>query len=162
MSLSSQLVLSDSTEVVDLRSQVPHPPMDEGRIRKIIHVDMDAFYASVDHRDDPTLKGEPVAVGYPAKRGVVAAASYEARRFGVRSAMPSTIAMRKCSELVFVPPRFDVYREVSNQIHAIFKDYTPLACPFYAHVLSATLLKTLHFRFAQEAVIPNLIFAESG
>ena len=103
--------------------------MDEGRIRKIIHIDMDAFYASVEQRDDPTLKGKPVAVGYPAKRGVVAAASYEARRFGVRSAMPSTIAMRKCSELVFVPPRFDVYREVSNQIHAIFKDYTPLVEP---------------------------------
>jgi hypothetical protein len=95
--------------------------MDEGRVRKIIHIDMDAFYASVEQRDDPTLKGKPVAVGYPAKRGVVAAASYEARRFGVRSAMPSTIAMRKCSELVFVPPRFDVYREVSNQIRAIFR-----------------------------------------
>ena len=100
--------------------------MDERRIRKIIHVDMDAFYASVEQRDDPTLKGKPVAVGYPAKRGVVAAASYEARRFGVRSAMPSTIAMRKCAELVFVPPRFDVYREVSRQIHAIFRDYTRL------------------------------------
>jgi hypothetical protein len=105
------------------------PPMDEGRVRKIIHVDMDAFYASVEQRDDPTLRGKPVAVGYPAKRGVVAAASYEARRFGVRSAMPSTIAMRKCSELVFVPPRFDVYREVSDQIHAIFKGYTPLVEP---------------------------------
>jgi DNA polymerase IV len=103
--------------------------MDEGRIRKIIHIDMDAFYASVEQRDDPTLKGKPVAVGYPAKRGVVAAASYEARRFGVRSAMPSTTAMRKCAELVFVPPRFDVYREVSKQIHAIFKDYTPLVEP---------------------------------
>jgi DNA polymerase IV len=103
--------------------------MDEGRIRKIIHVDMDAFYASVEQRDDPTLKGKPVAVGYPPKRGVVAAASYEARRFGVLSAMPSTIAMRKCAELVFVPPRFDVYREVSNQIHAIFKGYTPLVEP---------------------------------
>ena len=103
--------------------------MDEGRIRKIIHVDMDAFYASVEQRDDPTLKGKPVAVGYPARRGVVAAASYEARRFGVRSAMPSTIAMRKCAELVFVPPRFDVYREVSNQIHAIFLDYTRLVEP---------------------------------
>ena len=103
--------------------------MDEGRIRKIIHIDMDAFYASVEQRDDPTLKGKPVAVGYPAKRGVVAAASYEARRFGVRSAMPSTIAMRKCAELVFVPPRFDVYREVSNQIHAILKGYTPLVEP---------------------------------
>jgi DNA polymerase IV len=86
--------------------------MDEGRMRKIIHIDMDAFYASVEQRDDPTLKGKPVAVGYPAKRGVVAAASYEARSFGVRSAMPSTVAIRKCAELVFVPPRFDVYREV--------------------------------------------------
>jgi DNA polymerase IV len=103
--------------------------MDEGRIRKIIHIDMDAFYASVEQRDDPTLKGKPVAVGYPAKRGVVAAASYEARRFGLRLAMPSTIAMRKCSGLVFVAPRFDVYREASNQIHAIFKDYTPSVEP---------------------------------
>ena len=95
--------------------------MDEGRIRKIIHIDMDAFYASVEQRDDPTLKGKPVAVGYPAKRGVVAAASYEARGFGVRSAMPSTVAVRKCAELVFVSPRFDVYR--------IFKEYTPLVEP---------------------------------
>jgi DNA polymerase IV len=78
--------------------------MDERRIRRIIHIDMDAFYASIEQRDDPTLKGQPVAVGYPAKRGVVVAASYEARRFGVRSAMPSTIAMRKCVDLVFVPP----------------------------------------------------------
>ena len=90
--------------------------MDEGRIRKIIHIDMDTFYASVEQRDDPTLKGKPVAVGYPAKRGVVAAASYEARGFGVRSAMPSTVAIRKCAELVFVPPRFDVYRGVSEQV----------------------------------------------
>src|SRR5271168_5533125 len=97
--------------------------MDEGQIRKIIHIDMDAFYASVEQRDEPALKGKPVAVGYPAKRGVVAAASYEARGFGVRSAMPSTVAMRKCAELVFVPPRFDVYREVSKQIHTIFKNY---------------------------------------
>ena len=77
----------------------------------------------------PSLRGRPVAVGYPAKRGVVAAASYEARRFGVRSAMPSTIAMRKCPELVFVPPRFDVYRAVSRQVHAIFTDYTLLVEP---------------------------------
>jgi DNA polymerase-4 len=103
--------------------------MDDGRIRKIIHIDMDAFYASVEQRDNLALKGRPVAVGYPAKRGVVAAASYEARRFGVRSAMPSTVAMRKCAELVFVPPRFEVYRVVSQQIHAIFKDYTPLVEP---------------------------------
>ena len=103
--------------------------MDEGQIRKIIHIDMDAFYASVEQRDEPALKGKPVAVGYPAKRGVVAAASYEARGFGVRSAMPSIIAIRKCAELVFVPPRFDVYREVSKQIHAIFKNYTRLVEP---------------------------------
>jgi DNA polymerase IV len=103
--------------------------MDEGPIRKIIHIDMDAFYASVEQRDDPALKGKPVAVGYPAKRGVVAAASYEAREFGVRSAMPSTVAIRKCAELVFVPPRFDVYCEVSKQVQAIFKDYTPLVEP---------------------------------
>ena len=102
--------------------------MDEERICKIIHVDMDAFYVSVEQRDDPTLKGGPVAVGYPAKRGVVAA-GYEARSFGVRSAMPSTVAARKWAELVFVPPRFDVYREVSKQVQAIFKDYTPLVEP---------------------------------
>ena len=103
--------------------------MDEERIRKVIHIDMDAFYASVEQRDDPALKGRPVAVGHPGRRGVVAAASYEARRFGVRSAMPSTTAMRKCLELVFVPPRFDVYRSVSRQVLAIFRDYTPLVEP---------------------------------
>ena len=103
--------------------------MNPGRISKIIHIDMDAFYASVEQRDNPDLKGRPVAVGYPAKRGVVLTASYEARRFGVRSAMPSTVAMRKCAELMFVPPRFDVYRAVSQQVHAIFRDYTPLVEP---------------------------------
>ena len=91
-------------------------------MRKIIHVDMDAFYASVEQRDDPGAPGKPVAVGHGAQRGVVAAASYEARAFGVRSAMPSVTAMRQCPELVFVPPRFDVYRAVSRQIHAIFAD----------------------------------------
>jgi DNA polymerase-4 len=90
---------------------------------------MDAFYASVEQRDHPALRGCPVAVGHGAKRGVVAAASHEARRFGVRSAMPSTVAMRKCAELVFVPPRFDVCRAVSRQIQAIFKDYAPLGEP---------------------------------
>src|SRR6202035_1768119 len=97
--------------------------------RKIIHVDMDAFYASVEQRDDPPLRGRPAAVGHGAKRGVVAAASYEAHAFGVRSAMPSTTAMRQCPELVFVPPRFDVYRAVSRQIHAIFAEYTALIEP---------------------------------
>src|SRR5579872_1516694 len=104
-------------------------PMGERQVRKIIHIDMDAFYASVEQRDNPDLKGRAVAVGYGAKRGVVAAASYEARRFGVRSAMPSTIAMRRCPELVFVPPRFEMYRAVSREIHAIFRDYTPLIEP---------------------------------
>jgi len=96
---------------------------------KIVHVDMDAFFASVEQRDDPALRGRPVAVGHAAARGVVAAASYEARRFGVRSAMPSTTAQRKCPDLVFVPPRFEVYRAVSAQIHAIFADYTDLIEP---------------------------------
>jgi DNA polymerase IV len=97
--------------------------------RKIIHVDMDAFYASVEQRDDPTLRGRPVAVGGSRARGVVAAASYEARAFGVRSAMPSVTALRRCPELVFVPPRFDVYRDVSQQIRAIFARYTDLIEP---------------------------------
>jgi DNA polymerase-4 len=104
-------------------------PSPAGRVRKILHIDMDAFYASVEQRDNPALRGKPVAVGYPEARGVVAAASYEARRSGVHSAMPSVTAKRKCPELIFVPHRFDVYRAVSQQIHAIFADYTPLIEP---------------------------------
>ncbi|HEX8656456.1 MAG TPA: DNA polymerase IV [Hymenobacter sp.] len=103
--------------------------MAEGLIRKIIHLDMDAFYASVEQRDHPELRGRPVAVGGARERGVVAAASYEARQYGVRSAMPSATALRKCPELVFVAPRFAVYKEVSQQIRAIFAEYTPLIEP---------------------------------
>jgi len=104
---------------------------DEGteRPRKIVHIDMDAFYASVEQRDNPDLRGLPVAVGYPAARGVVAAASYEARKFGVHSAMPSVTAKRKCPDLIFVRPRFDVYKTVSLQIRAIFAEYTAMIEP---------------------------------
>jgi DNA polymerase-4 len=87
--------------------------------RKIIHIDMDAFYASVEQRDNPELRGKPVAVGGSRERGVVAAASYEARKFGVHSAMPSVSAKRKCPDLIFVKPRFDAYKAVSLQIREI-------------------------------------------
>ena len=105
------------------------PAMESGSTRKIIHVDMDAFFASVEQRDDPALRGRPVAVGYASARGVVAAASYDARAFGVRSALPSITALRRCPDLVFVAPRFDVYKAVSRQIHAIFAEFTSLIQP---------------------------------
>jgi len=98
-------------------------------IRKIIHVDMDAFYASVEQNDRPELKGLPIAVGGSSQRGVVAAASYEARKFGVKSALSSVIAKRNCPNLIFVKPRFDRYREISEQIREIFYEYTDLVEP---------------------------------
>ncbi|WP_067489725.1 DNA polymerase IV [Erythrobacter sp. CCH5-A1] len=98
-------------------------------LRKIIHVDMDAFFASVEQRDNPELQGKPVAVGGAGGRGVVAAASYEARKFGVRSAMPSVTAQRLCPDLVFVRPRFDAYKEASRQIRRVFEHYTPVIEP---------------------------------
>ena len=98
-------------------------------MRKIIHIDMDAFFASVEQRDNPALAGRPIAVGRSSERGVVAAASYEARRYGVRSAMPSVTAKRKCPDLIFVPHRMDVYKAVSRQIHKVFKRYTNLIEP---------------------------------
>src|ERR1700741_2751444 len=100
-----------------------------GRSRKIIHIDMDAFFASVEQRDNPELRGKPVAVGGSRERGVVAAASYEARKFGVHSAMPSIPAKRKCPDLIFVKPRFDAYKAISLQIREIFAEYTPIIEP---------------------------------
>jgi DNA polymerase-4 len=99
-------------------------------LRKIIHVDMDAFFASVEQRDEPAHRGKPLVVGgAPERRGVVAAASYEARKFGIHSAMPSRTAIQKCPHLIFVPPRFEVYQAISNQIREIFFRYTDLVEP---------------------------------
>jgi len=98
--------------------------------RKILHVDLDAFYASVEQRDNLCYRGKPFVVGgLPQARGVVVAASYEARKFGIHSAMPSYLALQKCPTLVFAPPRFEVYRSISTQIHAIFKRHTDLVEP---------------------------------
>lgn len=130
-------------------------------VRKIIHVDMDAFYASVEQRDDPSLKGKPVAVG-GGHRGVVTAASYEARPFGVRSAMPSVTAKRRCPDLIFVKPRFDVYKTVSLQIRAIFAEHTPVIEPLSLD--EAYLDVTASERFAWDIAkeIRARIRAETG
>jgi DNA polymerase IV len=109
--------------------RTPEFRAEPARQRKIIHIDMDAFYASVEQRDNPELRGKPVAVGGSRERGVVAAASYEARKFGVHSAMPSVTAKRQCPDLIFVKPRFDAYKAVSLQIREIFAEHTPLIEP---------------------------------
>jgi DNA polymerase-4 len=125
-------LMQDSKETL---SGLSAPSMDDSGIftrpplRKIVHLDMDAFYASVEQRDNPELRGKPVAVGYSQVRGVVAAASYEARKFGVYSAMPSVTAKRKCPELIFVPPRFEAYKSVSLQIQQIFAKHTLIIEP---------------------------------
>src|SRR6516162_5582729 len=134
-------------------------------LRKIIHVDMDAFHASVEQRDNPQLRGRPVAVGHGARRGVVAAASYEARAFGVRSAMPSITAMRHCAELVFVAPRFDVYRAISRQIQGVFGHYTALIEPLSldeAYLDVTQDLRGLQTASATAKQIRARIFEETG
>jgi DNA polymerase IV len=115
----------------DGETEAANPPAEAaaGGARKIIHVDMDAFYASVEQRDNPELRGKPVAVGGSQARGVVAAASYEARKFGVHSAMPSLTAKRRCPDLIFVKPRFDAYKVISEQIRQIFAEFTPIIEP---------------------------------
>ncbi len=129
------------------------------KVRKIIHVDMDAFYASIEQRDRPELVGRPVAVGYEGPRGVVATASYEARRYGVHSAQSSARAQRLCPGLIFVPARIDVYKEVSYQIRSIFHDYTDLVEPLsldeafldVSHLRSATIVaREIKARIKQE------------
>ena len=133
-------------------------------IRKIIHIDMDAFYASVEQRDNPELRGKPVAVGGSKMRGVVAAASYEARKFGVRSAMPSLTAKNKCPELIFVKPRFEVYKTISRQIREIFHEYTPLVEPLSldeAYLDVTHNLKGIEFATRVAREIRKRIFEET-
>jgi len=134
-------------------------------VRKIIHIDMDAFFAAVEERDDPELKGKAVAVGYGGNRGVVATANYEARKFGVHSAMASVTAMRKCPQLIFVKPRFEVYKQVSKQIHSIFQEYTPLVEPLsldeaYLDVTENKLYEKSATQMAEE--IKLKIFSQTG
>jgi len=134
-------------------------------MRKIIHIDMDAFYASVEQRDFPELKGKPVAVGGSKERGVVAAASYEARVFGVRSAMSSLQAYKKCPDIIFVKPRFEVYKEVSGQIRAIFAEYTDLIEPLAldeAYLDVTQNKKSMPFAMEVANEIRDKIFKQTG
>jgi DNA polymerase-4 len=134
-------------------------------IRKIIHIDMDAFFASVEQRDNPEYKGKPIAVGGSGARGVVAAASYEARKYGVHSAMPSKTAIKKCPFLIFVKPRFDVYKQVSDQIRSIFFEYTDLVEPLS---LDEAFLDVTHHKKGKPSAtliaieIKKRIFEETG
>ncbi len=139
--------------------------MEKNIHKKIIHIDMDAFYASVEQMDYPDLRGKPVAVGGGGERGVVAAASYEARKFGVRSAMSGAMARKNCPQLIFVKPRFDRYKEISKQIRSIFFDYTNLVEPLsldeaYLDVTHNKLNKPSATLIAKE--IRQRIFAEVG
>ena len=118
--------------------------------RKIIHIDMDAFFTSVEQRDNPDLRGKPIAVGGSKERGVVAAASYEARKFGVRSAMSSRLAYQKCPSIIFVKHRFDVYKEVSRQIREIFHEYTDLVEPLS---LDEAFMDVTHNKFGEASAI---------
>ncbi|CAN5404804.1 DNA polymerase IV [soil metagenome] len=134
-------------------------------VRKILHIDMDAFYASVEQRDDPALRGRPVAVGSASSRGVVAAASYEARVFGVKSALPSVTALRRCPDLIFVRPRFDAYKAVSQQIHAIFAEFTPVIQPLSldeAYLDVTANLRGLPTAWATAKAIRARILEETG
>lgn len=134
-------------------------------MRKIIHIDMDAFYASIEQRDNPELKGKPIAVGYSGNRGVVASASYEARRFGVKSAMASKTALRKCPNLVFVNMHFDVYESVSQQIMNIFLEYTDLVEPLSldeAFLDVTTNHKNIKYATQIAKEIKEKIFIETG
>ncbi|ASJ75944.1 DNA polymerase IV [Granulosicoccus antarcticus] len=142
------------------------PVSDVQSLRKIIHVDMDAFYASVEQRDDISLRGLPVIVGgQPNGRGVVAACSYEARKFGIHSAMPSAEAGRRCPHAMFVKPRFEVYKQVSQQIHTVFREFTDQIEPLsldeaYLDVTSNTLFAGSAYRLARE--IKTLIHERTG
>jgi DNA polymerase IV len=148
-----------------LRSAMAQDPDRPPARRRILHIDMDAFFAAVEQRDAPTLRGRPVAVGGDRARGVVAAASYEARAFGVHSAMPSVTARRRCPELVFVPPRFEVYKAVSRQIHAIFARYTPLIQPLSLDEAYLDVTEPLRDRGSATAIAVEIraaIRAETG
>lgn len=137
--------------------------------RKIIHIDMDAFYASVEQRDNSKYRGKPLVVGgSPNQRGVVAAASYEARKFGIHSAMPSKLALAKCPNLIFVKPRFEVYRAISAQIHDIFRHYTDIVEPValdeaYLDVTSnkqelpyaSTVAKRIRAKYSKKLNLPH-------